>query len=337
MTPSSKGFRDLIRLTIVAVVLVTGIVLFWRSGSKSLLQQARDAQQAENRDEAQEFYHEYLRVHPEDASVRLEYAQFLSEFDRRRALAELSRIPENTSDWFEAQKLKAQLYDELGQLSEAQQLIEQLVERGQADGELHFHLARIYDRLGKNLSALTQVDLALQENPELSDAYLLKALLLAGFNRFPEMISPLRESLRRHPDDRLAQLNLALAYRQSGKLQLAGQTLEAMSEDKRNWPEFWLEQALLAKDQGEMELAEQSLNRALKLNPELLEARLLHCELLMVQGKYELAREELKPLYQQERTNRKFLSMYARAAAFSGDQDLAEQLTRELSHLLEAP
>lgn len=337
MGSSSKGFRDLIRLMVAFLVAVTIAVVFWRPETEPPLQQAREAQRVRDRDEARKSYREHLDSQPDDTSVRLEYARFLSEFDPERTLAELSKIPEKSPDWFEAQKLAVEVYDELGQLHEAQTLLEALVESEQTDGALHLQLARIYDRSGKGLFALQQVDLALQKNPELSDAYLLKALLFANFDRFPEMIAPLRECLERRPDDQFSRLNLAFAYRRSGNLDLAEQTLNAISNEKQNWPEFWLEQALLNKDQGETKLAEQNVERALKLNPDLLNARLLKGELLMISGNYELALQELQPLYQQERNNRQFLSLYARAAAFSGDRKLSEQLTRELSRLLEPP
>ena len=337
MTRSSQGFRDLSRLIIVVLAVVIVIVIFWRPESKSSLQQAREAEQADHRDEARSFYLEHLDAHPEDSSVRLEFAKFLSDHDGQRALAELSRISEDSEEWFEAQRLTVQLYEESGQFDQAQSLLEQLLVNDGSDGDLHFWLARIYDRSGKNLSALQQTELALKKNPELSDAYLLKALLLASFDRFPEMIMPLRECLRRRPDDLIARLNLALAYRRSGELELAGRTLETGSEQMQRLPEFWLERALLAKDRGETKLAQQSVERALEFNSNLLEARLLKGELLLIEGHYGLAREELKPLYQVQRSNRQFLSLYARAAALSGDQDLAAHLTRELARLLETP
>lgn len=337
MTRSSQGFRDLSRLIVVVLAAVIVIVIFWRPESKSSLQQAREAEQADHRDEARSFYLEHLEAHPEDSSARLEFAKFLSEHDGQRAIAELSKISEDSEEWLEAQRLTTQLYEESGQLDQAQSLLEQLLVKDVADGDLHFRLARIYDRSGKNLSALQQTELALKKNPELSDAYLLKALLLASFDRFPEMIMPLREFLRRRPDDLVARLNLALAYRRSGELDLAGQALETSSEKMQKLPEFWLERALLAKDRGETKLAQQSVERALEFNSNLLKARFLKSELLMIEGHYELACEELKPLYQVQRSNRQFLSLYARAAALSGDQELAAHLTRELARLLETP
>jgi serine/threonine protein kinase len=49
--------------------------------------------------------------------------------------------------------------------------------------------------------ALTQVGIALDWDPDLSDAYLLKGQLLIGLARYAEAVAPLQEYNRRSPDD----------------------------------------------------------------------------------------------------------------------------------------
>ena len=125
------------------------------------------------------------------------------------------------------------------------------------------------DKLEPAIQAMQAV---LKEDPSIMDAYLTLGNWLNKAQRPQEAIEAYKEALALKPDDEVAMLNLAQAYRARGKTDDALAALEifrgALKVNPRN-PQAWYQLATLYLDMGRAKDAEQTFHEALGSNPKM--------------------------------------------------------------------
>lgn len=145
---------------------------------------------------------------------------------------------------------------------------------------------------GRYRDALTELEIALADNPEMADGQIAKGLALARLDRLPEAIEPLERALEQDDQWRLAAFGLAAVYLRLEHYDLALALVRQMLvRDSADAKVHALEgETLLAA--GRQAEALPAFRRALAINPRLLLARRRVGELLGEAGNWEAARTE---------------------------------------------
>jgi len=121
-------------------------------------------------------------------------------------------------------------------------------------------------------AAIEAMQKVLAEDPEIMDAFLTLGNWLNKANRHPEAIEAYKRALALKPDDEVAMLNLANAYRTRGKTDDALAALEifkgALKVNPRN-PQAWYQLASVYLDMGRETDAAQTFRQALASNPKM--------------------------------------------------------------------
>lgn len=124
----------------------------------------------------------------------------------------------------------------------------------------------------KVAEAVTKMQGVLAQDPEIMDAWLTLGIWLTRENRTEEAIEAYKRALALKPDDEVAMLDLANAYRSRGKTDDALAALEifrgALKANPRN-PQAWYQLATLYLDLGRETSAETTFQEALKANPKM--------------------------------------------------------------------
>jgi arylsulfatase A-like enzyme/Tfp pilus assembly protein PilF len=125
------------------------------------------------------------------------------------------------------------------------------------------------DKLDAAIEAIQKV---LEEDPNIMDAYLTLGNWLNKAERHEQAIEAYKKALALKPDDEVAMINLANAYRNRGKPADALAALEifkgALKANPRN-PQAWYQLATLYLDLGREKEAEQTFRSALAANPKM--------------------------------------------------------------------
>lgn len=146
---------------------------------------------------------------------------------------------------------------------------------------------------GQYAAALAELEVALADNPELSDGQLAKGFALARQLRFQEAIEPLQIALESGDQSRLAAFGLAAVYLRlqdyDSALNLSQRLLASDDQDAKVHS---LQGEILHSQQRPAD-AIQSFRTAAQLNPQLLVARRRLGELLAANSEFEEACGEL--------------------------------------------
>ena len=125
------------------------------------------------------------------------------------------------------------------------------------------------DKLDEAIRTMQKV---LEEDPNIMDAHLTLGNWLNRAERQLEAIEAYKRALALKPDDEVAMLNLANAYRARGKTDDALAALEifkgALKVNPRN-PQAWYQLATLYLDMGRDKDAEKTFREALSANPKM--------------------------------------------------------------------
>jgi arylsulfatase A-like enzyme/predicted Zn-dependent protease len=125
------------------------------------------------------------------------------------------------------------------------------------------------DRLGE---AIDRMKAVLARDPGIMDAHLTLGNWLARADKPEEAIEAFKQALSLKPDDEVAMLNLANAYRNRGRPDDALAALDifrgALKVNPKN-PQAWYQLATLYLDLGKVKDAEQTFREALAANPKM--------------------------------------------------------------------
>ena len=234
-----------------------------------LLLHARLLQSLERGDEALPLLQKGIKLHPDDKRLRLTYARLLVEQDRLDdAKGEFASLLQQFPQDDDLRFSLALVCLEAEAWHEAIVYLEELIERDSHVDAAHYNLARAYEALGENDSALIEYALVGPGNDFLP-AQARQAQLLLDSKRGAEAAQRLSEARTAQPDYAI-QLYLieseALASHNQHEQawQVVQQALEQFPDDLN----LLYTRAMLAEKRDDLDLLEQDLRFILEREPD---------------------------------------------------------------------
>lgn len=278
-------------------------------------------------------YREYLAVTSSDSTARLELAGLLLKSQPEEALAVLRQIPPRNADFPAAARLVAAICLELGRDYDARGPLEALLDAFPQDSGIHQAFAEVCYRSKDFERAVEHARQSRRLNPRSVESCLLEAEASDDLQRPADMIEPLETALQLDPDLPQAHLNLAYA------LELIGRAADAkphvdwfLTRYPRSVGGLRI-RAVVERSLGKNDAALAAVRRALELSPGHLDCHLLQAELLLFDRQAAAAYDSLKPLDATWGFDRRFLSLFLRAASLSRQTEAARELQLRLQRL----
>jgi tetratricopeptide (TPR) repeat protein len=235
----------------------------------SILLHARLLQSMERNDEALPLLEKGIEKHPDDKRLRLTYARLLVAEDRLEdAKGEFASLLQQYPNDDDLRFSLALVCLEAKAWKEAIVYLEELVERGSHSDAAHYNLARAYEELGDNSSALIEYALVGPGNDYLP-AKARQSELLFKQQRSAEASESLRQARDSQPDYAI-QLYLIEAEAWSDQnnneraWQVIQQALEQFPEDLN----LLYTRAMLAEKRDDLALLESDLRFILEREPD---------------------------------------------------------------------
>lgn len=244
-------------------------------------------------EEAVASYESALRLAPNHTAILLNLgiAHYRAgQFDK--AVDVFKRVLDKMPDALQARQLLGIGLVELGRDAEAVTHLEQILAAAPSDSAVLYSLGIAYMRLGRpGLRAM--VDRLADAPGGLPAAHLLQGQFLLGRQEYEQALAELTAAANLNPQLPRLQYTLGLCFLKLGRNKEA---IAAFEEQLRRSPKdsstlYYL--AYLAEAEGNLNVARQQLDVALKLEPQLREANALLGKILTKQGKYH---EALAPL-----------------------------------------
>lgn len=172
-----------------------------------------------------------------------------------------------------------------------QAMPEQLKSR--ASAKVHTELAGMYYERAQMGIALSEIDLALQANPNYAPAYSVRGLIHMALREDKEADDDFQQSLRLDKSDSEAHNNYGWFLCQRGKeKESIAHFLAALKNSLYGTPErAYLNAGLCSKKAGNNKDAEEFLQRALQVQPGMPQALLAMAELSFSNGDYAAAKK----------------------------------------------
>jgi len=293
------GAKIVKRLAIlVATILVAGLSIFFIQRyqvsrmDRSVLAQAKRAEEGGNFEDAARFYQEHLEVATDDPEAKLKYADVLlkgSKDDARRQQA--AQIYEQYVNRFPAEKKDvrrrlAELYVETGRYDKARQHLEILLKLEPKDGALHFMLGRCQEALNEPARAVESYrDAIKSDGPQRPEAsWRLAAVLRSqlkeskgGTDRaeaekliIDEANGLIEEMVKANQENYQVYLERGRYYRQFGspeERKSAKDDLQRALKMAPNDPKVYTELAALERSSKNFEEARRVIEDGLKVLP----------------------------------------------------------------------
>lgn len=299
------------------------------------LRLARESIEVGHFDLAIEQYRRHLAKYPTDWGVHCELGLVLSQVDRPLALAEFRKIPAESEAYLDARRQIVSICLATERFDEAEKTLLELTERTPEDWSPQLMLAELYFRQARPRDALPYAERATELHPEHAEAHSLTAEILDELQRPGEMIAPLLKSIDLDLENYAAHLNLSYAYSEAGQPERSQQEAEWCLARNANDVNAYRFLAKALRDQGHVEKALETVEGALTLVPSDVECRLLEAELLIFDRREDEALKRLEPLYEQHQTDRRLVSLLARAATASGRTEEAKRYREQAQKLVE--
>jgi tetratricopeptide (TPR) repeat protein len=235
----------------------------------SILLHARLLQSMERNDEALPLLEKGIEKHPDDKRLRLTYARLLVAEDRLEdAKGEFASLLQQYPNDDDLRFSLALVCLEAKAWKEAIVYLEELVERGSHSDAAHYNLARAYEELGDNSSALVEYALVGPGNDYLP-AKARQSELLFKQQRSAEASESLRQARDSQPDYAI-QLYLieAEAWSEQNNNERAWQVIQQALEQFPEDLNLLYTRAMLAEKRDNLELLESDLRFILEREPD---------------------------------------------------------------------
>ncbi len=320
-------------LTVVVAVLTA--VSLRNAAVPDFLEQARLAQKRGDRPAAIAALEAHLKVAPESTRARLQLASLWRETRPEDALAILSVIPDSDPQSIAAQQETAIIHLLAGRRDKAAAALQALIRADPRNFGAQLSLAELYFTSNDPQAALPHALAAAELAPDRAQTFLLIADIYDELHDHPAMVEPLQTALALSPKLYAAHLNLAYVYHRLGELaEAAKQARWCLDSNPREVAALRI-LASIARYEGRFEEAETLLSKALQIQPDDVDCRILEADLLLYRRQPRAAYERLKKLYPTQRTTVRFLGTMARAAAAAGEREEARKLYQAVEELVQ--
>ncbi len=219
--------------------------------------------------------------------------------------------------------------EQIPHYEEAARLAVEGIEKTPQELDLYRVLARAYEKLDRPEDLEQALDLAIENNPQLAEAYAMKASRLIDLDQLDEAVAILEQGRAAAGENAGLRVTLAEAAIRRGQGDVAVDHLEKAIALEPDREAAHLRLALLYRSQGEREKAAEALARGVEANPEAVRLRVEQADLFMDEQEYEKADAILADL-EDSRAD-------AEIAYLKGKRALTEQqYRRAIVHLEEA-
>lgn len=340
VTANRRPFRGRSVLIVVGIGLTVAVGIFtavWhrRLPAPNFLEQAIAAQKHGDKSAAVSAYKAQLQVTPDSTSVRLRLASLLCETQPEEALTILSPIPASDPQWTAVLQQSAIIHLLAGRHDEAAAALQAVIAAEPENFGAQLSLAEIYHNRKIPRAALPHALAAAKLAPNRAQTFLLIADIYDELHNHAAMVEPLQTALAISPNLYAAHLNLAYADHRLGQLAEAAEHAQwCLNANPREVAALRI-LASIARNEGRFEETETLLAKALAIQPDDLDCRILEADLLLYRRQPRAAYERLKELYSAQRTTVRFLGAMARAAAAAGEREEARKLYQSVEDLIQ--
>ena len=280
-----------------------------------------------------------LRAHlqgaPESSYTRLKLAAMLRDSKPDEALEILGQVPPSDPKRIPALQQIAIIQTIAGRTTDAEQTLQEMVAIEPENLGAQLSLAELYFRNKAPDAALPHALEAARLAPDRAQTFLLVAEIYDELHDYGAMVEPLEAAIAINPSYYEARLNLAYAAHRIGKVALAeAQAKWCADANPRDVSPLRI-LAAVAREGGRFVDAKILLTKALQLQPQEVDCRILEADLLLYERKPREAYERLKEVFDAERHTVRYLGALARAAASAGERDESRRLYQELENLLQ--
>lgn len=252
-----------------------------------------------------------------------EIALATKKFDESRA--NLTQVMTRDPDNFDGMMLDSRLTFAQGDLPGTVTTLERMAKIFKESPRVHFQLAAAYIASGDDTKAAASLNQALDIDPGFTEAVLMLSEIQIKNQNFDPAILALSKVVQKYPQLINAQMMLADAYRQRGRVADALAIYTALEKKAPNDPYIALVTGSTQQQAGNLTQARQDYEHVLSLAPTNLPA-LDHLVSLDLEAKnFEAARQRVQARIDQEPTNTILQLMVAKVQLAAGDRAGAEK------------
>jgi tetratricopeptide (TPR) repeat protein len=226
----------------------------------------------------------------------------------------------------------ASLHFSLGDMPNALRYAEEVADGRADDPRILIHMAGILAGGGKGDKALSVLDRAIELEPESSDAYFSKGLLLLNLKRPAEAEEAMRAGIARSPDSAVGYYHLGRILLEAGKIDDATASFERAITANAAFEPAYLALASMHETRHDKERAAGVLKKYLQnVNPRNREIRHQLVRMYVDAKDYQHARQELEELLAEDPSD---LDAQLRMALIHGEQKEYAQAIERLNAIL---
>lgn len=267
-----------------------------------------------------------LTADPQSNATRVRLGELLRQDAPDEAISLLEEIPASAPERTAALQQMAIIHLVANRYEAARTVLREFVAREPENLGGQLSLAEAEFNLGNPDAALPHALAAARLAPDRPQTFVLIADIHDERQDYPAMIEPLQTALALDPNAYDVHLNLAYACQRTGNLDQAEAEAGWCLERKPDDVAALRIQALVARDRGDFAQSRQFLERALAIQPNDVDCRILEADLLLFERQPRQAYERLREIEEQHRETVRYLGALARAAASAGERDEAKRL-----------
>lgn len=255
----------------------------------------------------------------------------LKSQNAQRALEYFNQIPADSPHYRDALKHAAHISYLTENYQEAEHKLRELNKLVPDDPLVLLSLAELYFKTSDYRQALQYAQRSSEKLPERVETYLLIAEIQDELDHPEKMIPALKRAVELDPQNQQAHLNLLYAYHYAGEHELARREAEWCLEHDSRTIFVYQTLAKIEIDQGHSDKAMQMIQKAIRLDSDNLESRIIEADLLLYEKKAAEAYQKLKGIYAKNQNDIRYIGALARVAARNGDIKTAKTLHEKLA------
>ncbi len=311
------------------------LVLGCERGTSDYLAEASSALERGDEATAISALRAHLQETPESSDTRLRLAVLLRQSNPDEALKILGPITPSDPQRIAAMQQIAIIHLLAGRTVDAEKALQEVVTAQPENLGAQLSLAELYYGNNSPEAALPHAHAASRLAPDRAQTFLLIAEIYDELNNDAAMVEPLQSAIAIDPGYYEARLNLAFAHHRTGQLAEAEtQAQWCLNANPHDVPALRI-LAAVARDQGRFDDAKALLTKALRLQPDDVDCRILEADLLLYERQPQVAYERLKGLFNTQRTTVRYLGALARAAASAGRREESRKLYQTVEELVQ--